>query len=879
MALQMIAETLWNNRKWIITPLAGKGDGEGKTPVLKDWQKQYSVDLSKTWQQQWIELNPNNSWVKWEKFTNIGVVCGKTSGIVVFDIDLKDNGVALWEECLKIHPNPKTLTAITGGGGYHYYFKYDQRTSHLKSKSKCIDDANGGPTGWDIKTNGGQVVIPPSIHRNGKSYTWVDENAEIIDMPSWILEMLNIKDEKLAKVKRANKVVSTIETNVDKSKTNQSVPSTAATVNATTSDLGKISGALDLLSSDYYDKYDEWFKVLLALKSFSNADNDFQLSELWHEFSLKSDKYSESECINLWNTTVPREGGITIASLYFWAKECNPEGYAALCPQKRVILNIIKELPPYDPKEEYYWYDYVKEFNKKKYNIDVTNHVSDSIPGFILDEMKAKIAKCARRIITQGDHCHFYFKSEPNKCFDFHQMSRYMTHNPYRLKLEYRFTDPNGKVEIIIKTPSIYYPLYECEDLWCDRVDMIPYHQDQPHTVPKGVFNLFSGFNAKLVNLSEEKILSLITPILTHIYEVWADSNDEYYKWILAWLQYPIVHLTRSGKTLILKGPQGCGKTFIFEFLRDKIYSRHSATIVKSFDNVIARFNDILKGKMLVVIDESASVADGSISKKDSNSIKSMITGNTLQIEEKFKSILEIPNTLNIGICTNSDRCADLETGDRRNGVFQCNQKYTDNKEYFDKLTATFTQEVGDALYTYFRTRTGLPDIIKVPKTELKQEMINMSKTKATTFLDGIFDGTIPIPMDYIHTDAKMSGVAPNVKPDDFIHNKVFHYIVTKEFYTQVYKPWHKDYSTGPAWSDSAFSDQLFRYNVPNIARARKRTLDINGTIFYISPNLLGGIVVTVVDKTPTAALSGHASSLVNGYDYFHITITITNTN
>lgn len=99
---------------------------------------------------------------------NIGILTGKPSGIVVIDIDLREQGVEKWKEYIKDKEMPQTFTVITGTGGYHYYYKYDDKVDKIGSTK-----VKG--RGIDYLSNGKQVVFPGSINMDtGKLYVIID---------------------------------------------------------------------------------------------------------------------------------------------------------------------------------------------------------------------------------------------------------------------------------------------------------------------------------------------------------------------------------------------------------------------------------------------------------------------------------------------------------------------------------------------------------------------------------------------------------------------------------------------------------------------------------------------------------------------------------
>lgn len=117
----------------------------------------------------------------WNQFplANIGLDCAG-SGLFVVDIDLhkNKNGVLEngfeslddWETTFKDKVTSK-VTAHTGGGGQHIFFK----------SPSGMTTANSGLgknyPGVDFKFNG-YVLMAPSNHKSGSVYEWIDEESE-----------------------------------------------------------------------------------------------------------------------------------------------------------------------------------------------------------------------------------------------------------------------------------------------------------------------------------------------------------------------------------------------------------------------------------------------------------------------------------------------------------------------------------------------------------------------------------------------------------------------------------------------------------------------------------------------------------------------------
>ena len=123
----------------------------------------------------------------WTNFPDaiIGMPTGNVSGLVVVDIDPRHGGDYSLQGLEEKYGNlPGTLTAITGGGGTHYYFR------HPGKEIRCSTGKIA--SGIDIKADGGYVILPPSGHESGGSYFWdgdFDLNA-VAKIPEWLLNLI-----------------------------------------------------------------------------------------------------------------------------------------------------------------------------------------------------------------------------------------------------------------------------------------------------------------------------------------------------------------------------------------------------------------------------------------------------------------------------------------------------------------------------------------------------------------------------------------------------------------------------------------------------------------------------------------------------------------
>lgn len=161
----------------------------------KGWQTFPCLEKDKKPMVKWADMattedNMLTGWWETTPNANIGIACGKRSGIVVVDVDKDHDGYdSLTDLILKYGPLPETPVSKTGSGGEHIFFKHPG--------FEIRNSAGKLGKGIDIRGDGGYVVAPPSLHPNGQQYQWVVKPSQtpLADMPEWMIEILREKNE------------------------------------------------------------------------------------------------------------------------------------------------------------------------------------------------------------------------------------------------------------------------------------------------------------------------------------------------------------------------------------------------------------------------------------------------------------------------------------------------------------------------------------------------------------------------------------------------------------------------------------------------------------------------------------------------------------
>ena len=137
-------------------------EGEGNDYGIVRRQVYHSRKPTDSEYDHWIEECPH---------TNIGIITGKISNLLVIEVYSDDQLQSLQdltgEDCF-CFPTVKTPS------GYQFYFLYPGPT--LIDESVLID-------GFDIHSDSGYVLAPPSIDENEGEYTWITTIEDAGGMP------------------------------------------------------------------------------------------------------------------------------------------------------------------------------------------------------------------------------------------------------------------------------------------------------------------------------------------------------------------------------------------------------------------------------------------------------------------------------------------------------------------------------------------------------------------------------------------------------------------------------------------------------------------------------------------------------------------------
>ena len=188
-------------------------------------------------------------------------------------------------------------------------------------------------------------------------------------------------------------------------------------------------------------------------------------------------------------------------------------------------------------------------------------------------------------------------------------------------------------------------------------------------------YNLFTGFGVTPKKGNCDKILA-------HIKEIVCASNEKNYEAFLKKAAWEMQNIgTPSRIITVLKSEEHqIGKGIFLELLT-AIYGP-TGFLTPDISKVTSRFNDTLKGKAFIYLDEALFAGD----RRSADALKSLSTATQIAIEGKGIPAISLPVALNFYLSSNHDCAAFIEEADARYWILEVSPHKKDDFAYFKEL-------------------------------------------------------------------------------------------------------------------------------------------------------------------------------------------------
>lgn len=219
---------------------------------------------------------------------------------------------------------------LVGWGGVNIYTVPRQYWGGIQTKKikTGVVGSDGKPEQVELRWDGCQSVLPPSVHPMTGEYKWVEgcapDECDIAKAPLWLIELM------------------LVEPTVAQTQTQTHLHRTTQIFNHKNeqhwTNIDWALSYLNALAPSRADDYDEWLAVGMALHSVDDS-----LLGSWDAWSQQSSKYKPGVCDRKWKSF--KRTGVSIGSMAHMAKS---DGWTS--PFEKQDRTSIKQNHPLRPK-------------------------------------------------------------------------------------------------------------------------------------------------------------------------------------------------------------------------------------------------------------------------------------------------------------------------------------------------------------------------------------------------------------------------------------------------------------------------------------------------------------------------------------------------
>ena len=224
----------------------------------------------------------------------------------------------------------------------------------------------------------------------------------------------------------------------------------------------------------------------------------------------------------------------------------------------------------------------------------------------------------------------------------------------------------------------------------------VKFYNDPPS---RKFFSLFQGYKYKDMGQDyDEHVVDKFTDF------VWTDICNEsahIYEYLIRWVAYIVQNPGKITETaIVLKGDQGVGKNRFTDTICQMLVC-YSAPNVVDIKEITGKNNQIIEGKMLIVLNEMRNYGESKVANFDT--LKSRITDKTVRITQTGCPAHDIENSANYIFVSNHPHPIHIEAGDRRYVVIDCSSRHKGDFAFWEDLVHSIEQPgFYDNLLTFF---------------------------------------------------------------------------------------------------------------------------------------------------------------------------------
>lgn len=257
-----------------------------------------------------------------------------------------------------------------------------------------------------------------------------------------------------------------------------------------------------------------------------------------------------------------------------------------------------------------------------------------------------------------------------------------------------------------------------------------------PDGAPPEVYNLFRGWGV-LPDPSGECGL-----LLDHLRENVSGGDAARYQWVLGWMADIIQFPGRKpGTALVLRGPQGSGKTIVGQSL-GRLLGPHYV-LVADPRYIVGNFNSHMVHSLLLHADEGFWAGDRHAEGK----LKDLVTGDYQLIEFKNRDAVKVRNHVRLFVSGNHEWLVPAGMDERRFAVFDVAPTRAQDHRFFGAMVTQLEQQRGYGKLLHLLQTFDLSNVNLrvIPQTgALFEQKIASLGPEGAWWLDTLQGGTLP---------------------------------------------------------------------------------------------------------------------------------------
>jgi hypothetical protein len=482
----------------------------------------------------------------------------------------------------------------------------------------------------DLFGTGVQVVLPPSVHPNGRRYLWDSRRRPFFDDEFQRGRRVFVSAESLAPLYERRR---------------ERASRGATAVKIFNGDIDVMRSALDAIGNDDLH-YDDWFRIFCGIHF--EGDGSDEWCELAHDWSRKSDKYDAETTDRKWDSIKDRHAdlvtGGTIRQLAYKA------GWS---PERAGFPDFV-------------WGDGWTEAGSQIVFED-EREIRD-----IVDSMNAEFAVIKNKGSVRILH----------ECKDENGVDAFdlMKQEDFRL-----LTKGRGVVKALTASgkPAKGVPI---ADHWLGSPQRREYaglvfrpgeepRQGDGSNRPK-FLNLWTRWGVEPNSRGSCRMFK------DHLLENVCSGDKGLFNWLLDWMAHIFQRpREKPGVAVVLLGRKGAGKSIVGETL-GMLVGRSHYFVASHHDQLLGKHNAALAKALLIQAEEAFFVHDP----KTRGLLKDFITRRTRTVEPKFVDAYLVEACDRLIMTSNEEAVVPADRGERRFTVFNVDGARARDTAYFGAL-------------------------------------------------------------------------------------------------------------------------------------------------------------------------------------------------